>query len=115
MALKIQILFVGLVVGQMVCFGQDKLNAHTKRMWGASYHITVMGDNKITRLEGLLVSQGREHLFGGLVLVRQVGKTQLEIKGHLSKLGEFEPNVSLDVSDREDGSWKAIDQPCLIR
>jgi hypothetical protein len=31
------------------------------------------------------------------------------VKGHFNKRGEFSANVSLEVSDQEDGNWKIIE------
>ena len=68
-------------------------------------------DGKDTRLEFDGVSQGREHLMGEFVLERRIEGTvpQLAIQGHFNKMGEFTPNVSLEVSDRGDGNWKPIE------
>jgi hypothetical protein len=104
------ILLVGLTVAQMACFAQDKPEADKKRIWGASYHITQTGDDKDRRLEFFDISQGSEHLVGSCVLTRQKeGTPPLVIQGHLNKNGEFTPNVTLAVSDREDGNWKIIE------
>ncbi len=108
--MKRHILLVGLIVGQVACFAQDKPDGNKKRIWGASYHITQMGDDKDRRLEFFDISQGPEHLIGSCVLTRQKeGSPQLVMQGHLNKSGEFTPNVSLAVSDRADGNWKIIE------
>ena len=98
-----------LVGAQMLCFAQDKPDSKEKRIWGASYHITRFGDDKDTALDGFDVSQGPEHLLGGWALVRQRKGAPLLIHGHLNKMGEFTPNVSLEVSDQKDGDWKIIE------
>jgi hypothetical protein len=109
MAVMKYLLLLGVTAGQMACFAQDKHDETNGRIWGTSYHLTVIGDDKERRLEGLDVSQGPDHLLGGFWLVRQAGKSQLEVKGHLNKHGEFTPNVSLDVADQQDGKWKTIE------
>ena len=107
--MKIHILFVGLILAQMSCFGQDDPVKEEKRTWGATYYRTVVGNNKDRRLEFDGISQG-EHLVGSCVLARQEkGRPQLVIQGHLNKIGDFTPNVSLAVSDRKDGDWKIIE------
>ena len=107
--MKIHILFVGLILAQMSCFGQDDPVKEEKRTWGATYYRTVVGNNKDRRLEFDGISQG-EHLVGSCVLARQEkGRPQLVIQGHLNKIGDFTPNVSLAVSDRRDGNWKVIE------
>jgi hypothetical protein len=109
--MKPYLLSVGMIVGQILCFAQDKPDESNHRIWGAGHHLTVIGDDKETRLEGLDVSQGPDHLRGGFVLVRQHQgeRLQLEIKGHLNKSGEFAPNVLLAVSDRQDGDWQTVE------
>jgi hypothetical protein len=109
--MKMYFLSLVVVVSQVTSFAQDKPDESYKHVWGASHHITVMGDDKETRLEGLNVSQRPEHLLGGFTLVRerQDSKLQLEVKGHLNKSGEFTPNVSLEVSDRRSGDWKTVE------
>lgn len=108
--MKIHILFIGLILAQMACFGQDNPVKGEKRTWGATYYRTVVGDNKDRRLECGDFSQGPEHLVGSCVLARQgKGRSQLVIQGHLNAIGEFTANVSLAVSDRRDGNWKVIE------
>jgi hypothetical protein len=105
--MKKHILLVGLIVGQMACFAQDSPVTEEKRTWGATRFRTTL---KFQPFEVNDVSQGSEHLVGSGVLHREEkGRRQLMIQGHLNELGEFTPNVSLAVSDREDGSWKMIE------
>ena len=109
--MKTHILLVGFVASQMHCLAADKPNHSEKRIWGASYMRELAPDGKDRRLEFFDISQGPEHLLGGFVLERRVEGTvpQLVIQGHFNKSGEFTPNVSLEVSDREDGNWKIIE------
>lgn len=107
--MKTHILLVGLMVGQMVCFAQDRPDQNEKRIWGRSFIGEPMPDGKDTRLEFDGVSQGREHLVGEFVLTRQRDGTPLAVQGHFNKMGEFSPNASLEVSDQEDGKWKSIE------
>ena len=103
-------LTVPLLMGiQALCLAQDKRDSKEKRIWGRSFHITRFGDDKDTALDGFDVSQGPEHLFGGWALVRQRKGAPLLIHGHLNKMGEFTPNVSLAVSDQKDGDWRIIE------
>src|SRR2546423_12992572 len=100
-------LFIGLVVGQIVCFAQDSLVPSEKRIWGATHFITRL---KFQPFEVQDISQGPEHLVGSCVLTREKKESPaLVIQGHLDKIGEFTPNVSLAVSDRKDGNWKIIE------
>lgn len=109
--MKTYILFVGLIACHMLCLAEDKPVEKEKRIWGASYMRELAPDGKDTRLAVDGVSQGREHLVGEFVLTRQRDGTvpQLAIQGHFNKSGEFTPNVSLEVSDRQDGNWKPIE------
>jgi hypothetical protein len=105
--MKTHILFVGLMVGQIACFAQENSVTKEKRTWGATYWRTM---EKAQRLELDDISQGPEHLVGSCVLTREEkGGSQLVVQGHLNKIGEFTPNVSLAVSDRKDGNWKIIE------
>jgi hypothetical protein len=108
--MKISILFIGLIVGQIACFAQDNPAKKEKRTWGTTHYRTEVGDNKDRRLEFNDFSQGPEHLVGSCVLARQEkGSPQLVIQGHQNEIGEFSPNFSLAVSDRRDGNWKVIE------
>jgi hypothetical protein len=109
--MKTRALLLGLIASQLLCFAEENPDQKQKRIWGASYIGERVGDGRDIGLEGLDVSQGPEHLLGGFTLARQREGvvTQLVIKGHLNKEGEFTPNVSLEVSDREDGNWKTIE------
>src|ERR1041384_469514 len=94
----------------MACLGQDKPVDEEKRTWGVTRYRTIPWDDKDRRLECTDFSQNPEHLVGLCVLARQEkGRPQLVIKGHLNKLGEFIPNVSLAVSNRRDGDWEVIE------
>lgn len=105
--MKNYILLAGLIAGQMACFGQGKPDENVKRTWSFGQHITR---NKFQPLECTLFRQDPEHLVGSCVLNRKEKTSpQLVIQGHLNKSGEFTPNVSLAVSDREDGNWKTIE------
>jgi len=109
--MKMYLLSVAVIAGRLVCFAQDKPDEGDKPTWSANYHITVIGDDKERRLEGLSVSQRPDHLLGTFMLFSQLrdARAQLEIKGHLNKHGEFTPNVSLEVSDRRDGDWRTVE------
>ena len=109
--MKTKILFIGLVVCQVACFAQDKTDESNKRTWTATYMRTLEPDGKATRLELDGVSQERVHLIGDFVLARQVegSISQLAIQGHFDNKGDFAANVSLEVSDRDDGNWKVIE------
>jgi hypothetical protein len=110
--MKIHIILIALIVGQMTCFAQDNPVTKEKRIWGATHFRTVMGDNKDRTLELDDISQGPEHLIGSGTLIRRKKESpELVIQGHLNKIGEFTPNVSLAVSDRENGNWKIIESP----
>lgn len=109
--MKARILLVGLIVSQMTCLGEDKPAQNEKREWDRSYMLIPVPDGKDRGFEFFNISQGPEHLVGGLVLARRIKGTvpQLVIQGHLNKRGEFTANVSLAASDREDGNWKTIE------
>gem|GEM_PF-3036001 len=108
---KKHILLVGLIGSQMMCMAEDKSMREEKREWGRSYMLMSKPDGKDRGLEVLSISQGTEHLAGTFVLDRRIKGTvpQLVIQGHLNKKGQFTANVSLEVSDREDGNWKIIE------
>jgi hypothetical protein len=103
------LLLIALAASHTVCPAQESPAPKEKPYWGRSYMITREGDDKDTALDGFDVSQGPEHLSGGWALVRQRKGAPLLIQGHLNKLGEFTPNVSLAVSDQRDGDWKIIE------
>jgi hypothetical protein len=94
---------------QALCLAQAKPEPKEKRIWGASHHITRVGDGKDTSLQFFDISQGPEHLLGSFSMVRQREGAPLFIHGHLNKSGEFTPNFSLQVSDLEDRDWKTIE------
>lgn len=105
--MKTRIFFVGLIVAQIACFAQDNPVTEEKRTWGATHFVTR---EKFQPFEIDDISQGSEHLVGSGALTReQKNGSRLMIQGHLNKIGEFTPNVSLAVSDREDGNWKVIE------
>jgi hypothetical protein len=105
--MKTYIVLIGLIVGQIASFAQDNAVTKEKRTWGATHWRTML---KFQPLEVDDISQGPEHLVGSCVLTREEkGSPPLVIQGHLNKIGEFTPNVSLAVSDRKDGDWKIIE------
>jgi hypothetical protein len=105
--MKILILLIALIVGQMACFAQDNPVAKEKRTWGATHFRTLLN---FQPLEVDDISQGPEHLIGSCVLTREKKESPpLVVQGHLNKIGEFTANVSLAVSDRKDGDWKIIE------
>jgi hypothetical protein len=108
--MKARNLLVGLIITQMLCLAEDKPSREEKRIWGRSIITESLGD-KNPRLELGDISQGPEHLVGMFDLIRNSKETvpQLVVKGHLNKRGEFTANVSLEVSDQEDGNWKIIE------
>jgi hypothetical protein len=110
MSMKTRVCLVGLITCQMVCFAGDKPCQDEKRIWGRSYITESLGD-KNPRLELGDLSQGPEHLVGMFELIRNSKETvpRLVLKGHLNKRGEFTANVSLEVSDQENGNWKVIE------
>jgi hypothetical protein len=108
--MKTCVLLVGLIVSQITCLGEDKPVQNEKREWDRSYMLMPAPDGKERGLRFLRISQGSEHLVGTLVLERRIkGTVPLVLQGHLNKEGEFTANVSLEVSDRENGSWKPIE------
>ncbi|MEY2506065.1 MAG: hypothetical protein QOH01_394 [Verrucomicrobiota bacterium] len=111
MSPKALIWLVALTVASMLCPAQDNTKQSERRIWGTSYMRELAPDGKVTRIALDDVSQGVEHLLGGVVLSRQVEGPipQLMIKGHFNKKGEFAPNVSLEVSNQRDGSWKTVE------
>jgi hypothetical protein len=105
--MKTHISCIALIVGHIVCFAQDNPATKEKRTWGATHFITRL---KFQPLGVEDISQGPEHLVGSCLLTREKKESPpLVIQGHLNKLGEFTPNVSLAVSDRRDGNWKIIE------
>jgi hypothetical protein len=111
--MKTYLLFIGLIVGQITCFAQHNSVTEEKRTWGATHWRTTEKDQ---RLEFDDISQGPEHLVGSGVLTRQEKDSPpLVIQGHLNKIGEFTPNVSLAASDRKDGNWKIIESSLADR
>ena len=105
--MKTHIFFIALIVGHIVCLAQDTPVTTEKRTWGATHWITRL---KFQPFEVQDISQGPEHLVCSCVLTRgQKEGPPLVIQGHLNKIGEFTPNVSLAVSDRKDGNWKIIE------
>ena len=107
--MKIPTVLVGLIVAPLICSAGNDSGQEKKRIWGRSYIVESVGDNRDTLLEGLHVTQGPEHLMGVFHLSRQREGAQLLILGHLNKAGEFVPNVSLEVSNRQDGGWTTIE------
>ncbi len=109
--MKKHILLVGLIASQMICLAGDKPAQPEKREWGRSYMLHPEPDGKDRGLSVFSIDQGPEHLVGRFALERRIAGTvpQLVIQGHLNRRGEFTANVSLEVSDREDGNWKTIE------
>ena len=67
-------------------------------------------DGKDRRFYLFDVSQGLEHLLGAFALERQTERTErLVLQGHMDKDGAFAPNVSLEVSDHDDGPWTTVE------
>src|SRR2546430_17708930 len=105
--MKIHIILIGLIVGQIACFAQDTPVTKEKRTWGVTRWRTV---EKFQGLELDNIRQGPEHLIGlGTVIRQKKEDPQLVIHGHFNEIGEFTPTVSLAVSDRKDGDWKIIE------
>jgi hypothetical protein len=105
--MKIHILLIGLIVGQIACFAQDNPVTKEKRTWGVTRWRTV---EKFQGLELSDFSQGPEHLIGSGAVIREKKEgPQLVVQGHFNEIGEFTPNVSLAVSDQRDGNWKIIE------
>jgi hypothetical protein len=109
--MKMRLLLVGLIVGRAISLGEEPKSQNDKAIWGRSLIGEAFPDGKDKRLALFDISQGREHLLGGFVLTREVEGTtpQLTIQGHFNTMGEFTPNVSLEVSDREKDNWKTIE------
>jgi hypothetical protein len=108
--MKTRILLVGLIASQMICSAEDKPAQNEKREWDRSYMLIPVPDDKDRGLEFLSISQGPLHLVATLVLGRRIkGTVPLVIQGHFDKRGGFTANISLEVSDREDGNWKRIE------
>jgi len=109
--MKTRVLLLGVIVTQITCLAEDKPAQNEKREWDRSYALIPVPDGKDRGIEFLNISQGPEHLVGTLVLERRIKATlpQLVIQGHLNKKGDFTANISLEVSDREDGNWKKVE------
>lgn len=99
-----------LISSGSLCFGGDPGRKSEKRIWGRSL-IGEAEDGKDKRLDCGSINQGPDHLVATCILSREVEGTvpQLLIQGHFNKMGEFTPNVSLEVSDQEDTNWKTIE------
>ena len=106
--LRIYALWIVLIVSQAICLAQDSAGEASKRTWSRSHIGEYLPDGKDTRLEFGFISQESEHLLCSFVLARQREQKQLIILGQQTKAGTFTPNVSLEVSDQEDGNWKRI-------
>lgn len=108
--MKVNVLLFVLIVGRLVCLAEDPSNPIVKPIWGRSLIGEALPDGNDKRLDCDDISQGPEHLVVSCILTRQdAGTTQLVIQGHFNKRGEFTPNVSLEVSDREDRNWKTVE------
>jgi len=96
-----------LIASSVISSDGDRPATEEKRVWGVTHFITR---EKFQPFEIDDISQGPDHLVGSGVLSREdKGIGRLAIQGHLNKVGEFTPNVSLAVSDRDDGNWKIIE------
>jgi hypothetical protein len=96
-----------LIAGSVISFAGDRPATEGKRVWGVTRFSTR---EKFQPFEIDDISQGPDHLVGSGVLSREnKGIGQLAIQGHLNEVGEFAPNVSLAVSDRDNGDWKIIE------
>jgi hypothetical protein len=105
--MKARIFSICLILVETACFAQDKAVTGEKPVWAVTHFRTTQ---KFQPFEIDDISQGPEHLVGSGTLSREnKGIGQLAIQGHLNKLGELVANVSLAVSDREDGNWKVIE------
>jgi hypothetical protein len=107
--MKTFVLLVVLIASQFLCSAQDSPRENSKRTWSRSRLAEVRPDGKDTRLQFGHISQESEHLICSFLLIRQKEGAELVIQGHFNKSGEFTANVSLEVSDQEDGNWKQID------
>jgi hypothetical protein len=107
--MKTLVLWILLIVSQFLCAAQDNPQEDSRRTWYRSRIAEVRPDGKDTRLQWASISQESEHLICSFLLVRQREGAELVVQGHLNKFGEFAANVSLDVSDQEDGNWKQIE------
>ena len=106
---KTYIFLIGLILTQEFCLAEDPAKPDDKRTWfSTSYMRELAIEQSLTLYH---VSQDSEHLLGDFSLSRKAKEVdrQLVIQGHLDKSGEFAPNISLAVSDREDGTWKIIE------
>jgi hypothetical protein len=101
-----RIVVIALIAALPLCLAQDKSEREKKPIWGATRFRTL---EKFQPLEVDDISQGPEHLVGSCTLTRgKKDRPPLVVQGHLNEIGEFTPNVSLAVSDRDDGDWKII-------
>jgi hypothetical protein len=96
-----------LIASSMISFAGDTPVTGEKRVWGATHFRTR---EKFQPFEIDDISQRSDHLVGsGVLSCENKGVGQLAIQGHLNEVGEFTPNVSLAVSDRDDGNWKIVE------
>jgi hypothetical protein len=107
--MKTFILSITAMTGALLSLAQEIPREVSSRTWYHSRIGEVRPDGKDTRLEFMSVSQDDEHLIGSFLVVRQREGAELVIQGRLNKSGEFTANVSLEVSDQEDGKWKQIE------
>jgi hypothetical protein len=104
------LLLIGLVVGWQISLAEQPPDRPDKPQWATSYTRELAPDEKDRRFYLFHVSQGSEHLLGAFALARHTKRPiPLIVQGHLNDLGEFAPNITLAVSDQEDGNWKTID------
>ncbi len=102
-------LSIVLIISQLVCSAEDNRREDSRQTWYRSRIAEVEPDGKDRRLEVMSFNQESEHLICSFLLIQQREGAELLIDGHLNKSGEFTANVSLEVSDQEDGPWKQID------
>jgi hypothetical protein len=107
--MKTLVLWIVLIVSQLVCSAEDNRREDSRRTWSHSRIAEVQPDGKDTRLQLMSIDQEPEHLICSFLLIRQRKGAELLVEGHLNKFGEFTANVSLEVSDQEDGNWKQIE------
>jgi len=109
--MKTNLLSLCLVALQITCLAQDNGNSNDNRQWWRSYTGESITDGRDRRLEFSGIGQGAEHLEGTFYLIRLNRRSYpiVLIKGHLNKAGEFTANVSLEVSNQENGKWKEVE------
>lgn len=107
--MKTLVMWIVLIVSQLVCSAEDNRREDSRRTWYRSRIAEVQPDGKDTRLQLMSMNQEPEHLICSFLLIRQKEGAELVVEGHLNRFGEFTANVSLEVSDQEDGNWRQIE------